>query len=290
MFSLIQNKRIPQINKQIQLIKTKNERNPIMKTLTKIFAMALTFIMVLSLATAAFAVDVTISVINSESGASVTGHEYKVYQIFTGTVAADGVTLSDIVAGESLVDNADVDAILAAIKDMDGATAAEYLKNNDLLGDVFAELNDDKGFSVTAPAGYYLIIDDSKDLPATETASAVILQVLEDVAIHSKHDSSPIILKKVDDINDSNTSELEIQWHDSADHDIGDEIPFQLTAVLPSSFDAFELAGQKYPFTFHDTEEIGLAYIADSAKAYYVDDEGKKVEISTEQYSIVEDA
>ena len=65
-----------------------------MKHMNKILALALALMMVLGLATTAYAADVTISVEDSASGASVAGHTYEVYQIFTGNVA-DSCSISN---------------------------------------------------------------------------------------------------------------------------------------------------------------------------------------------------
>ena len=67
----------------------------------KILALALALIMVLGLAIPAAAAEITISVVNSASGAPVTGHTYEVYQIFVGDVAKDGQTLSNAVFGKN---------------------------------------------------------------------------------------------------------------------------------------------------------------------------------------------
>ena len=253
-----------------------------MKHMSKILALTLALIMVLGLATSASAI--TIKVVESESGASVDGHTYEVYQIFTGTVATDGVTLSDIVAGANLEAGADVDAILAEIQGKSATEVAEYLENL-VEGDPYATLDETNDWTVTdAPAGYYLIIDISENLPENETKSAYILQVLQDIEIKSKHDSQPKTYKKVDDINDSTGEGIAIEWHDSADHDIGDLIDFQLNADLPNKFDSFKSHNAAYPFTFHDVEQKGLKF--DHIKEVYVIIDGKKVTLTEDDYTV----
>ena len=62
----------------------------------------------------------------------------------------------------------------------------------------------------------------------------------------------PSFEKKIMDTNDT-TGETS-GWQDSADYDIGDEIPYQLTAQLANNVTDYV----KYHITFHDTMEDGL--------------------------------
>lgn len=251
----------------------------------KIICIALTLVMLLGLVVSASAYDIKVE--TSADGSGVAGHTYAVYQIFTGDLEELGGTkvltnvkygANYVVTGKDigdLVPKADLDNIAA----MGGEAAAEYF-NTQKSGTAVATLNDSNGHEAKELAvGYYLIVDITEGLPENETASAFILEVTDDVAIKSKHTSGPIVEKKIDDINDSNFEELDIQWHDSADHDIGDDISFKLEMTVPSAFKLFKDNGVAYPFTFHDTEEKGLKFNNDAK--VYVDD----VEI-TSGYSI----
>ena len=271
-----------------------------MKHVKKLLAMVLALVMVMSLAVSAFAEEnegetetFKITVTTSESGASVEGHTYEVYQIFTGDVAADGVTLSNVAFGQNYApEGKTVDDALAELSGMNGVAAADYLVANK-TGTAFGSLNDENGHELNAVPGYYLIIDVTADenLPENETKSAYILQVLEDVEIKSKHDTTPVTYKKIDDINDSTGEGAAIEWHDSADHDIGDEIDFQLNAVIPSTIGAFRADNQAYPFTFHDVEESGLTF-KEIKEVYVVNGTGEnavKTPIDASKYSLVKD-
>lgn len=260
-----------------------------MKHMKRIFALALAVMMLLSLAITASAAeddDIKIKVTTSATGASVAGHTYKVYQIFTGDVAESGDKLSNVAFGKNYTPaDMTVDQALEALHAMTGAEAAEHLRGKLNSEKEFGELNDTNNHEITAPTGYYLIIDVSENLPETETVSAYILQALEDVAVKSKHNTSPKTYKKIDDVNDSTGAENAIEWHDSADHDIGDLIDFQLNAVIPSSIDAFKADKIEYPFTFHDTEETGLTF--DSITSVYVLNGSTKTALSTADYELV---
>ena len=272
----MQNKLAPKNEIKMKKI-TKNERNLIMKNLTKLFALALALFMVLGLATTAAAAegDITISITTSDSGASVDGHTYNVYQIFTGTVATDGKTLTDAAFGANYAPAGQtVDQAMEAISKM-SATEAAVALNAAITGSPVAVLNDANDHKTTVAPGYYLIVDVSENLPEGETSSAFILQVLEATEIKSKHYTVPKTEKKIDDTNDSVDAENEIIWHDSADHDIGDAIPFKLEMTVPAVFNEFVKYGEAYKFVFHDKEEKGLTFQNDAK--VYVDD----VELTT---------
>ncbi len=216
--------------------------------------------------TTAFAADeedkIKIEITTSDSGASVTGHTYNVYQIFTGVVAEDGKTLSDAAFGKNYAPaGTTVESAMAALDGMSGPEAAALLEAQLTNQDPFAVLNDANQHKVENVApGYYLIVDVSTGLPAGEISSAYILQALEDVVIKSKHSAGPKVEKKIDDTNDSVDAENKINWQDSADHDIGDLIDFKLEMTVPSAFAQFKEYKEAYRFVFHDTEEKGLTF------------------------------
>ncbi len=264
-----------------------------MKHMRKIFALALALIMAMSLATGAFAAapaedTITIEITDSASGASVTGHTYEVYQIFTGDVAEDGKTLTNAEFGDNYApEGMSVTEAMEELEAMSGAEAAAFLAEK-ISGEAFATLNDGNGHKVEGvEPGYYLIIDVSEDLPESEINSAYILQVLEDVEVKSKHSAGPIVLKKIDDTNDSVDATNNIVWDDSADHDIGDDIDFKLEMTVPSVIAQFVEYDEDYRFVFHDTEEKGLAYNGD-AVAYIVNGD-TETPIDTALYSVITD-
>ena len=239
-----------------------------MKHISKILALVLALTLVLGLATAVSAADetekITIEITTSASGASVTGHTYEVYQIFTGAVAEDGKTLTDAAYGANYTSGKTVAEAMAELETMSGPDAAAFLAGK-ISGEPFAVLNDDNSHKIeNVDPGYYLIVDVSTGLPEGEITSAYILQALEDVVIKSKHSAGPKVEKKIDDTNDSVDVENEIIWHDSADHDIGDKIDFKLEMTVPSIIEEFKTYKEAYKFTFHDKEEAGLTFQPDT--------------------------
>lgn len=243
-----------------------------MKHINKVFSLLLALVMVLSLTTTAFAAEgdnkIDIEITASDSGASVAGHTYNVYQIFTGVVAEDGKTLSDAVFGKNYkpAEFATPEAAMEFLKEKSGPEAAAYLESL-VTGEPIAVLKDSNNHKAeNLDAGYYLIVDVSTGLPQGEISSAYILQALEDVAIKSKHSAGPKVEKKIDDANDSvdlndpDDDVPEIVWADSADHDIGDLISFKLEMTVPSSIEQFKTYKEAYRFVFHDKEEQGLTF------------------------------
>lgn len=96
-------------------------------------------------------------------------------------------------------------------------------------------------------AGYYLIVDTTATTGTYDAKNLSLLKVngAGEVTPTKKTDK-PTLEKKVKDINDS--TEVETDWQDSADYDIGDKIPYKLTATMGdlSNYDHYYL-------NFHDT-------------------------------------
>lgn len=222
--------------------------------------------------------------INKESA----DHTYEAYQIFTGALSKDDnddLVLSTIVwgngvtaAGQTALGNAQEKA--NNIKTTADAEAfadavAPY------LSDVYATAVYDAGAKLhtienLAP-GYYLIKDKDDSLKEEEGYTAFIMKVVGDVSVTPK-DGETVVTKKVDDVNDSNTTQDNIEWHDSADHDIGDVIDFQLKAVITENYNEYD----NYYLALHDTEEKGLTFDPASVKVY-IDDQ-----LITAGYKLVE--
>ena len=123
------------------------------------------------------------------------------------------------------------------------------------------DANQGRVFNGTAniEQGYWLFADVTNlDTNANDANSLVMVDTkgLNDLTITPKT-GLPTVEKKVEDDEAAG-------WQDSADYDIGDNVPFQLTATLPAN-----LAGYKeYAITFHDTMSAALTLDADSFKVY----------------------
>ena len=242
----------------------------------KIISLLLAAVMLFSLSISAAAFNVTMK--------TTEGHTYTAYQVFSGDLTeVDGSKiLSNVVWG----DGVNGPALLAALK-ADATYGAAFAECEDAAGvaDVLAGFNNNskeiaalakiiaankttaaasgEGAIEGLDAGYYLILDTTSTtgMPEGDTYSDFILEVVSNVEVNAKDDSVSS-QKKVKDTNDT-TGET-TGWQDSADYDIGDDVPFQLKATIANDFDKYET----YKLVFHDTQCDGLTLNADSFKAY----------------------
>ena len=227
----------------------------------KLVSILLALAMILAMATTAFAEEAETYTLKITGAA---GHTYDIYQIYTGDIAQEGdkTVLSNVKYGinhypingatgdlvpadelEALVNAADPVAIL------DSAVKGTPYKNDVTPAEGATEIT-----ITDIPAGYYMIVDVSPELPDGQTKSPIILQVLETTTIASKH-ASIVSHKKVADRNDSTDAEnVYSEWQDSADYDYGDEVPFQLSVTLPTTMSNYD----SYDLTFHDQMAAGL--------------------------------
>ena len=72
--------------------------------------------------------------------------------------------------------------------------------------------------------------------------------------VKNEEAEKPKFEKKIQDTNDT-TGETS-DWQDSADYDIGDSVPYKLTAILAKDVTDY----WQYHVTFHDTLEKGLTF------------------------------
>ena len=228
-----------------------------MKKSRKLMSILLVVAMLFTLVSPAMADDgYTITINNT----SETEHSYVAYQIFAGTVNDKG-NLGNITWGSGISD-AGKDALGEA------KTKAEALKTTadaEAFAKAVAPYLDvasgklEKAGSVYTisglAAGYYLVKDADGSLNGTEDAyTEYLLKVVKNTTAELKSDV-PEVVKKVKDTNDSTGSTSE--WQDSADHDINDVVPFQLTATLANNLEKYAGA---YKVVFHDTLSQGLTF------------------------------
>ena len=240
----------------------------------KICSLILTIILVFAMTMTAFAdgTDYTIKLTGTATSPTA-GHTFTVYQIYKGTLS-EGNVLTDVKYGMNYTPGDTEVGDLVPESELEAITNAEAfaakLVNDSLLEGTYATLNTDNAWTITnVPAGYYLIIDTTKDLPFVEdpdtgekvydTRSAYIVQVVDNVNMEPKN-GTVTVQKKLKDINDSvDTNIDDNDWQDSADYDIGDTIPYQITATF-TDINEFD----EYDVVFTDTMSEGLTYNNDA--------------------------
>ena len=236
----------------------------------KLVSFVLAMVLVVAMSAAAMAADdPTISVAADDS------HTYDVYQIFVGDLF--GGILSNVkwgtngtgTQGHPVAQNVlDELAAVATQTKTDAEKLAVIDDYVDLTGEAFGTVTKARPLSV--PAGYYLIKDKGVEnaegkfeIPQGDSYSLYVVEVVDTVVINPKR-SETQSHKKVDDKNDSDNSEDAIDWKDSADYDVGDEVPFKLTGIVTDNYEDYET----YKFVFHDEESEGLTFNKGSVKVF----------------------
>lgn len=246
--------------------------------LSAILAVAMALVLVPANALAADATTYTLTLTGT-----TTGHTYEAYQVFKGDLSNG--TLSNVEWGSGVTDT---DALIAALKNdetlketfgsvTDAASVAEALSkagNDSAVAKEFATVvsqhlsttNTSQASSATSTkisglsAGYYLVKDkDDSQKDKSDAYTRFILKVVADTSAAVKS-SVPTVVKKVQDTNDSTGKTS--GWQDSADYDINDDVPYQITGTMPDNIADYTA----YKYVFTDTMSKGLTYTEKNAK------------------------
>lgn len=197
------------------------------------------------------------------------GHTYEILQIFKGDL--HNSVLSNLVWGKNgngtegeAVPETNINELKAQVGD---AAVREYIVNNLLNSETpfatIGKVGENFVASMVVPTGYYLIRDKANTLTGTnESYTLYIVKITGDVMIEPKADK-PSLIKKIKDVND--TTGATSDWQDSADYDIGDEVPYRLTATVASNFASYK---GEYKLVFYDTMEAGLTFNESSVKVF----------------------
>ena len=255
----------------------------------KFASILLTLVMILSLTGSIFAAETYTIYLQGNSDISTfaltTARSYNVYQIFIGDV--EGKTLSNVKwgangTGTGAVDAAVLTELTALTQASDTAKLDAITKYVDFSKAAYSTI--EVGGSLSGvPAGYYLL-KDTTTLPEGQEYGTHLVMVVGDTTITPKVGEVESE-KKVKDIND--TEGTPSGWQDSADHDIKDEVSFQLSGTVSDNYANFET----YYYCFHDTLSAGLTFKPESVKVYVVNfnEAGKEVttDVAADQYTVV---
>lgn len=257
------------------------------------------------------------SAVATENTISFTGqegtgtHTYQAYMIFSGTAVANGFGGAAELQGIQWANSTGAAEFLTALKDdatigtdfadcITAAAVADVLKGysvNSAKAKAFADLAiankeklkavGDAGSTITAAEDGYYVIEETGVTAGTSTMTAHLLGVYDasagaEITVKS---SLPTFEKKIMDSNDSGTTVQDGStngaWQDSADHDFGDKVPFQLTGTLPGDYASYK----QYKMVFHDNLQDGVYGSPENVKVYYKHGDTTK-EISSDKYTI----
>ena len=235
-----------------------------MKLMKKSMAMLLAVLMLFMFSIPAFAAD-----------ADLSNHSYVTYQIFTGSQADGDARLAEVEWGAGI----NGPAFLSALKQSSAfggafnscnsakevAAVVQGWGDDSASAKTFAKIaynykSGNGGGTANLSAGYYLVVDvtnfGANDVYTVYNLALLQLTQKGDFEIRNKV-SVPEVIKKVKDKNDSDGTTTD--WQDSADHDIGDDVPFLLKATLADIADY-----DTYKVVFHDSLSAGLTYNRDA--------------------------
>ena len=261
-----------------------------MKTIKRSIAFVLAMILTLAMSVTVFAEGegtkktVTITVNEAQKG-----HTYEAYQILKGDVSKSQTTLSNVDWGTGIQADKKKDLepsenVKTYVEKLSQMTTSDEIKaeaqkiasvlSNTVAGSVSVTQDNAKTEIKGLEPGYYLIKDKDGSLKVDEenkeakAYTEYILKIIADTTITPKT-AVPSVEKKVKDTNDT-TGET-TGWQDSADYDVRDVVPFQLTATLPANLQSYK----SYYLKFDDTLSQGLDFNEESVTVKYGDKDVK---------------
>jgi len=232
------------------------------KQITKHFmAFFLSLVMIMAMGLTAFAEgESTGATYKLTLNGTSEGHTYEAYQIFTGDLSTDtdgNKVLSNVKWGTGVTYTGTESATDVANKLVDekGMTLDQLVGKLTLTTPVKTVPSAKGSTDITGlAAGYYLVKDqDGTQTDKSGAYTKFIVQVVGDTSVGVKSDV-PTVEKKVKDTNDS--TGITTNWQDSADYDINDWVPYQITGTMPSNIDRYST----YKYVFTDTMSTGLTY------------------------------
>ena len=231
-----------------------------MKATKKLLAFLLAATMLLALIPSAFATVPTSSYTLTINN-TTEGHTYEVYQVFTGELSGvqGAYVLSNVKYGTSWNGKAGSveENVLTVYENRSAAENIDAFFTDCTQPAIYRQnVASAKGSTkiVVDQPGYYIVKEVSESVPEGEGYTKAIVQVVGDTTIDVKSGTASS-QKKVKDKDDSEG--IETDWQDTADYDLGDDVPFQLSATVSPNFTQCE---KDYQLTFHDVQSAGLTF------------------------------
>ena len=256
-----------------------------MKTMQKLVSILTVLALVFTLSLGVFAASNenphTITIENPDAAEA---HQYQAYQVFKGIYSPEN-TLTDVEWGEGVDGAALLEDLVNHVPAFANCTNAIAVANVlEGFADGSEELREFASYvekhlatpvnaepavaTADSPAiidvvgdGYYYVKDVTPALEQ-DTYSDYMLFVEGDVTVEAKDTTGVTSQKKVKDINDSNLEGSD--WQDTADYDIGDPVPFQLTGTVAEDLAKYNC----YKLIFHDKECEGLTFQPETVKVF----------------------
>lgn len=227
----------------------------------RVISMVLCLMLVMSLATTAFAADITFT-------GGATGATYSAYKLLNSTDGGSGkfaYTLNEkytaiLQAVTGKTEQEDIVGYISALGSAGIGGFAEAVYNAIDAADLDADYITTNDSITNAEQGYYLIAETvlgTRPDGATDTYSLIMVDTLgqEDVTITTK-ENVPTIDKEVKELNDSTGTS---HWGENADYDVGDTIEFRLSATVSGKYEEYK----RYDYAIIDEMDEGLTYKGD---------------------------
>ena len=209
----------------------------------------------------------------------VAGRTFAVYQIMTGTVATDN-TITDAKWGTNAkqynsaegANNAVTQQQIKDLKNLLNGKTTDAAKGKALYdayvntsSTAVATLNKGNQSAADLAAGWYVVVETTETMPEDTSKALYMFSALstdETLTLKPKTTPGPDFIKKVQentkDVKTPNPADNRIdttnKWNDIADYNIGDDVPFKLTATLPSDYADYS----EYKLVFTDTRGPGF--------------------------------
>ena len=242
-----------------------------MKTFKKLMMLVISMVMMLAMGITVFAEGHTISVQDSDT------HEYKVFQVLTGTLAQAGSKqLGDPAWGADAIDpEADIDAFIASLS---GKTDVEVAN---LVAEQVNTAGDGRGIVKKGQpinnlaTGYYVLVDVTTlaeygtDPKKIDTKALNVVQVVNDInGLQIKwgttEDKKTITADTLGKDSGENTF---TPGKDNDDVSIGDTVKYNIAAKVPDNADQFK-AGTFF-FVITDKLSDGLTFTEGSVDSFH---------------------